>query len=55
MKSSPCSVSGYRHTLTILAGYCRIRSYLVSVRIHHALTGNPWLPTRNGMTSQPNS
>jgi transposase len=47
-------VSGYWHTLTTLAGYCRIRSYLVSSRghgvrsidaIHTALTGNPWLPT----------
>jgi hypothetical protein len=48
------AVSGYWHTLTTLAGYCRIRSYLVSSRghgvraidaIHNALTGNPWLPT----------
>jgi transposase len=47
-------VSGYWHTLTTLAGYCRGRSYLVSSRghgvraidaIHNALTGNPWLPT----------
>ncbi|MCA1708352.1 MAG: IS66 family transposase [Actinobacteria bacterium] len=47
------AVSGYWHTLTTLAGYCRIRSYLVSARnhgvrsidaIHTALTGNPWLP-----------
>jgi len=47
-------VSGYWHTLTTLAHYCRARSYLISVRnhgirpidaIHHALTGNPWLPT----------
>lgn len=48
------AVSGYWHTLTTLAGYCRGRSYLVSSRghgvrpidaIHAALTGNPWLPT----------
>jgi transposase len=48
------AVSGYWHTLTTLAGYCRIRSYLVSSHghgirpidaIHNALTGNPWLPT----------
>jgi hypothetical protein len=48
------AVSGYWHTLTTLAGYCRGRSYLVSSRghgvraidaIHNALTGNPWLPT----------
>jgi hypothetical protein len=48
------AVSGYWHTLTTLAGYCRVRSYLVSSRnhgvraidaIHNALTSNPWLPT----------
>jgi hypothetical protein len=48
------AVSGYWHTLTTLADYCRARSYLVSARnhglrpidaIHTALTGNPWLPT----------
>jgi hypothetical protein len=48
------AVSGYWHTLTTLADYCRGRSYLVSARnhgirpidaIHAALTGNPWLPT----------
>ena len=48
------AVSGYWHTLTTLAGYCRVRSYLVSARnhgiraidaIHAALTGNPWVPT----------
>ncbi len=48
------AVSGYWHTLTTLAGYCRVRSYLVSARghgvraidaIHAALTGDPWLPT----------
>jgi hypothetical protein len=48
------AVSGYWHTLTTLADYCRVRSYLVSTRnhgirainaIHAALTGNPWLPT----------
>jgi len=48
------AVSGYWHTLTTLADYCRSRSYLVSARnhgiqaidaIHNALTGNPWLPT----------
>lgn len=48
------AVSGYWHTLTTLADYCRVRSYLVSAHnhgiravdaIHAALTGNPWLPT----------
>jgi hypothetical protein len=48
------AVSGYWHTLTTLAGYCRVRSYLISARnhgiraidaIHAALTGNPWVPT----------
>jgi transposase len=48
------AVSGYWHTLTTLAHYCRGRSYLISSRnhgirpidaIHDALTGNPWLPT----------
>jgi transposase len=48
------AVSGYWHTLTTLAQYCRVRSYLVSARnhgvsaidaIHNALIGNPWLPT----------
>ena len=48
------AVSGYWHTLSTLAAYCRVRSYLVSTRghhirainaIHNALTGNPWLPT----------
>ena len=48
------AVSGYWHTLSTLAAYCRVRSYLVSARghhiraidaIHNALTGNPWLPT----------
>jgi hypothetical protein len=48
------AVSGYWHTLTTLAHYCRGRSYLVSARnhgvrsinaIHDALNGNPWLPT----------
>ena len=48
------AVSGYWHTLTTLADYCRVRSYLVSARnhdvrpvdaIHAALTGNPWHPT----------
>jgi transposase IS66 family protein/uncharacterized protein DUF6444 len=47
------AVSGYWHTLTTLADYCRSRSYLVSARNHGvrpndaiqaALTGNPWLP-----------
>ena len=47
-------VSGYWCTLSILAAYCRVRSYLLSARghhvraidaIHNALTGNPWLPT----------
>jgi transposase len=48
------AVSGYWHTLTTLAEYCRVRSYLVSARnhglrpidaIHAALNRNPWLPT----------
>jgi hypothetical protein len=48
------AVSGYWHTLTTLADYCRVRSYLTSTHnhgirpidaIHNALTGNPWLPT----------
>jgi transposase len=48
------AVSGYWHTLTTLADYCRARSYLTSARghgvrsidaLHNALTGNPWLPT----------
>jgi transposase len=48
------AVSGYWHTLTTLAGYCRIRSYLVSSRIHGvraidaihtSTTANPWLLT----------
>jgi len=47
-------VSGYWHTLTTLARFCRVRSYLTSATnhglraidaIHHALTSNPWLPT----------
>lgn len=47
------AVSSYWHTLTTLAQYCRVRSYLLSARnhgirpidaIHDALTGNPWLP-----------
>jgi hypothetical protein len=44
------AVSGYWHTLTTLAHYCRIRSYLISTRnhdiraidaIHTTLTGTP--------------
>jgi hypothetical protein len=47
------AVSGYWHTQATLAGYCRVRSYLVSARghgiratdaIHAALAGKPWLP-----------
>jgi transposase len=47
------AVSGYWHTRATLAGYCRVRSYLVSARghgiratdaIHAALAGRPWLP-----------
>lgn len=47
------AVSGYWHTLTTLAGYCRVRSYLLSAHghgiraidaIHTALNGKPWLP-----------
>ena len=46
-------VSGYWHTTTTLARFCRVRSYLISARnhglraidaIHAALTGKPWLP-----------
>jgi len=46
-------VSGYWHTLTTLARYCRTRSSLTSARnhglttidaIHRVLTGDPWLP-----------
>jgi transposase len=48
------AVSGYWHTTNTLRADLRIRSYLASARghgiraidaIHHALTGNPWLPT----------
>jgi hypothetical protein len=48
------AVSGYWHTPTTLAGYCRVRSYLVSTRDHGiraldaiamAVAGRPWLPT----------
>jgi hypothetical protein len=47
------AVSGYWHTRATLAGYCRVRSYLVGARghgiraidaIHAALAGQPWLP-----------
>jgi len=47
------AVSGYWHSTTTLADYCRVRSYLVSARghgiratdaIHAALAGKPWLP-----------
>ncbi len=47
------AVSGYWHSTITLAGYCRVRSYLVSARghgiraidaIHAALAGQPWLP-----------
>jgi transposase len=47
------AVSGYWHTLTTLARYCRVRSYLATSRnhgmrpidaIHAALAGRPWLP-----------
>ncbi len=47
-------VSGHWHTLSTLARFCRVRSYLVTARnhgiravdaIHAALTGQPWLPT----------
>ncbi|HUY45092.1 MAG TPA: IS66 family transposase, partial [Streptosporangiaceae bacterium] len=47
------AVSGYWHSVTTLADYCRVRSYLVSARghgiratdaIHAALAGKPWLP-----------
>ncbi|MEC3974523.1 IS66 family transposase [Amycolatopsis sp. H20-H5] len=48
-------VSGYWHTLTTLARFCTVRSYLTSAvnhgitaidAIEHALTGNPWTPPR---------
>lgn len=47
-------VSGYWHSTDTLRDDLRVRSYLTSARahgiraidaIHHALTGNPWLPT----------
>jgi hypothetical protein len=58
------AVSGYWHTLTTLAEYCRVRSYLVSARnhgvrpidaIHATLNGNPWLPPsqRRDITAHP--
>jgi hypothetical protein len=46
-------VSGYWHTTTTLARFCRVRSYLVSAgnhgvraidAIHAVLAGKPWLP-----------
>lgn len=46
-------ISGCWHTLTTLADWCRIRSYLVNTQRHDiqpidairtALAGNPWLP-----------
>jgi transposase len=48
------AVSGYWHSTSTLRNDLRIRSYLATARghgtramdaIHHALTGNPWLPT----------
>jgi transposase IS66 family protein len=56
------AVSGYWHSLTTLARYCRVRSYLVTSRnhgirpidaIHAALTGRPWLPTPTGARYDP--
>jgi transposase len=47
------AASGYWHTTTTLADYCRVRSCLVTARghriratdaIHAALAGKPWLP-----------
>jgi hypothetical protein len=47
------AVSGYWHTLTTLARWCRIRSYLDSAAAHgltaldairDAIEGKPWLP-----------
>ena len=47
------AVSGYWHSLTTLARWCRIRSYLDSAAAHgiapltairDALAGKPWLP-----------
>jgi len=53
-------VSGYWHTLTTLTRFCRVRSYLTSATnhglrpidaIHHALTGNPWMPPTTTATA----
>jgi len=47
------AVSGYWHSLTTLARWCRIRSYLDTTAAHgvtalnairDALAGKPWLP-----------
>jgi hypothetical protein len=47
------AISGYWHSTNTLRNDLRVRSYLASARghgiraidaIHHALTGNPWLP-----------
>ena len=51
------AVSGYWHTMATLGRYCRVRSYLVTIKghgiraidaIHAALAGHPWLPTPTG-------
>jgi transposase len=51
------AVSGYWHTMATLGRYCRVRSYLITVKghgirairgidaIHAVLAGRPWLPT----------
>jgi hypothetical protein len=57
------AVSGYWHTPTTLAGYLRVRSYLVSARDHGiraidairmVLAGEPWLPVpRTATVTEP--
>lgn len=51
------AVSGYWHTMATLARYCRVRSYLVTIKgngiraidaIHAVLAGRAWLPTPIG-------
>jgi hypothetical protein len=56
------AVSGYWHTPTTLAGYLRVRSYLVSARDHGiraidairmVLAGKPWLPVPRAANPEP--
>jgi hypothetical protein len=56
------AVSGYWHTPTTLAGYLRVRSYLVSARDHGltaidairlALAGKPWIPAPRAASPTP--